>query len=258
MGTAFAGPGEHLNAELVAQADRAMYEVKRADGEHFLEDHRTSWGERSSGLDHDLPVAFEQGDLRVAFQPIVTCPDGRVTGVEALLRWTHPVTGVVPPSLLVAVAERIGMIGKVGAWVLDRSCREAARWGRDHPEMRLDVAVNISTNQLMAPNFVHEVPDALRRTGLPVGQPVLEVTENVLIEDSNLARSVLTELKELGVRIALDDFGTGYSSLSYLHELPIDIVKIDRSFLTGQRAGGRSNAIVRAVSDLAQPSTSPW
>jgi len=251
VGASFAGPGEPLNAEMVARADRSMYEAKRATGEHFLEGQRDGWGERSSGLDRDLPVAVERGDLRVAFQPIVGCPDGRVTGVEALLRWTHPDSGVVPASLLVAVAERTGMIGRIGAWVLDRSCREAVRWASEHPEIPLEVAVNISTYQLMAPNFVPEVAEALRRTGLPVAQLVLEVTENVLIEDSDLARSVLTDLKGLGVRIALDDFGTGYSSLSYLHELPIDTVKIDRSFLTGDRVRGRSIAIVAAVTDLA-------
>ena len=192
-------------------------------------------------LETDLRSALAEDQLDVAYQPIVRSADGLVTGVEALLRWTHPDRGAVPPLSMVEVAEQSGLISEIGAWVLERSCRDRGRWLHEHPGAPLDLAVNVSARQLMSPDFCATVASVLARTGMDPTALVLEITENIFIEDSERAMTVLADLKGLGVRLALDDFGTGYSSLSYLRRLPIDIVKIDQSFIAdiGPRPRGR-------------------
>ena len=253
VGMAFAGPGEDISDQLVVEADIAMYQAKRKGGAgHQIIDLREAHQavERNS-LETDLRAAFAQDQLDVAYQPIVRSADGLVTGVEALLRWTHPDRGPVPPLSMVEVAEQSGLISEIGAWVLERSCRDRGRWLHEHPGAPLDLAVNVSARQLMSPDFCATVASVLDRTGMDPTALILEMTENIFIEDSERAMTVLADLKGLGIRLALDDFGTGYSSLSYLRRLPIDIVKIDQSFIADIGQDPEGSAIVAAVTELA-------
>ena len=186
----------------------------------------------------------------LAYQPMVRTADGLVTGVEALLRWTHPQRGPVPAAEMIAAAEQSGLVNDIGAWVLERGCRERAGW-RHEGRPPLDLAVNVSGRQLMTTDFGATVAAVLERTGTDPASVVLEITEPVLIEDSERAMAVLTELKALGVRLALDDFGTGYSSLSHLRRMPIDIVKVDRGFVADIDRSPDVRAVIAAVTDLA-------
>ena len=204
-----------------------------------------------SSLERDLRTAFANRKLQVAYQPIVRVADGLVTGVEALLRWTDPDRGHVPALSMVAVAEESGLIGEIGAWILECSCRDRCRWLHDYPGAPLDVAVNVSARQLMSPDFRHIVEDVLAKTGMDPSALVLEMTENIVIDDSERAMTVLADLRQLGIRLAMDDFGTGYSSLSYLRRLPLEIVKIDQSFIADMGINPTSGAIVAAVTNLA-------
>jgi diguanylate cyclase (GGDEF)-like protein len=252
VGVAFAGPGEGISTALITQADVAMYRAKRSGGgQHHVIDLRGTTLSSDRDLERDLRAALENDGLDVVYQPIVRLRDGLVTGVEALLRWTDAERGVVPASEMVKVAERSGLITEIGAWVLERSCRERGRWLRDHPDNPLELAVNVSVRQLTNPGFLATVESVLARTGTPAENLVLEITEYVLLEDSERSMRRLTELKGLGLRLALDDFGTGFSSLSYLRRLPIDIVKIDQGFIADLGGPPASRAIVAAVTNLA-------
>jgi diguanylate cyclase (GGDEF)-like protein len=253
VGVAFAGPGEDISNQLVVQADTAMYQAKRKGGAgHQIIDLREAvkTHERDS-LEMDLRAAIGMNELDVCYQPIVWSADGRVTGVEALVRWTHPTRGAVPAVSLVDIAERSGLISDIGVWVLERSCLDRGGWLRDHPGAPLDLAVNVSARQLANPDFVRTVGSVLERTDMDPRALVLEVTENIFIEDTERAMTVLAELKQFGIRLALDDFGTGYSSLSYLRRLPIHIVKIDQSFIADIGSHPEGSAIVAAVTELA-------
>jgi diguanylate cyclase (GGDEF)-like protein len=252
VGMAFAGPGEEISVRLIANADIAMYQTKRKGGaSHQVIDLReASETLNRNSLERDLRSAFAQDNLTVAYQPIVRSADSVVTGVEALLRWEHPERGAVSALAMVEAAEQSGLIVKVGAWVLERACRDRGRWAAAYPDLPLDVAVNVSARQLMRQEFGATVASVLARTGMRPTALILEVTENLLVEDSDRAIATLTELKQLGVRIALDDFGTGFSSLSYLRRLPIDIVKIDQSFISDMTPPFGST-ITAAVTNLA-------
>jgi diguanylate cyclase (GGDEF)-like protein len=253
VGMAFAGPGKHLSAQTLVDADIAMYQAKRGGGAgHQILDLREAQRTTdSNSLELDLRSAFSRGQLEVAYQPIVRNTDGLVTGVEALLRWNHPVRGPVSAMSMVAAAEKSGLIREIGAWVLDRGCRDRSRWVHEHLAAPLDLAVNVSARQLMSGDFCATVAAVLDRTGMDPAALVIEITESVLIDDTERAMTVLGDLKQCGVQLALDDFGTGYSSLSYLRELPIDIVKIDQSFIAGIGHGPEGSAIVAAVTTLA-------
>lgn len=252
VGVAYAGPGDQISGSLIAEADRAMYEIKKesALGRVSLTPDSLPGRARSIALGRDLRAALTGAGLDVAYQPIVGPEDGVLSAVEVLLRWTHPDEGPLPPRSVIAVAERTGNIAELGAWVLERGCVDWTRWQRDHPEAAFDLAVNVSTMDLMTPQFASGLADTLARTQMSADHLVLEVTESVLTEDPERARVVLLELKALGVRIALDDFGSGYSSLSYLNRLPIDILKIDRAFIEGTSGAGRSTAIIEALTAL--------
>ncbi len=253
LGVAVAGPGDDVSSRLVTTADTAMYQAKRQGGAtHQVIDLREALRrEDHDDLEQDLQVALTAGQLEVAYQPVVRVLDGTVVGVEALLRWTHPQRGPVDPLQMVQLAERSRLILDVGAWVLERSCRDRQRWLHEHPHAPLEVAVNVSARQLMDRGFAATVSSVLLSTGMDPSALVLEVTETILIEDSVRALTVLRDLRDLGIRLALDDFGTGFSSLSYLRRLPIDIVKIDQSFVADIDNAATGGAIVAAVTDLA-------
>jgi EAL domain-containing protein (putative c-di-GMP-specific phosphodiesterase class I) len=249
---AFAGPGEEISSQLLLRADMAMYQVKRKGGGHFqIIDVRDSVPNDGETLESELRVALADGALDIAYQPIVRSADGLVTGVEALLRWDHPERGAVSSTSMVMVAEQTGLISGIGAWVLERSCRERGRWLAEHPGAPLDLAVNVSARQLIEPGFCANVARVLDVTRMDPTALVLEMTENIFIEDSERAMRVLSELNEFGIRLALDDFGTGYSSLSYLRRLPIHIVKIDQGFVADIGSAPTGRAIVAAVTNLA-------
>jgi diguanylate cyclase (GGDEF)-like protein len=253
VGMAYAGPGEEVSDELIERADVAMYQAKRKGGaSHQIIDLREArQTDDRNTLERDLRRAFAEEQLEVAYQPIVRSRDGLITGVEALLRWEHRDLGQVPPPVIVEIAEETGLIYDIGAWVLERSCRDRGRWLEVHPHAPLDVAVNVSVRQLMGSDLEAVVTQALTRTGMDPAHLVLEMTENVFIEDSERAKTILTHLDAFGVRIALDDFGTGYSSLCSLRDLPVHIVKIDQGFIADIGTAPRAAAIVAAVTNLA-------
>ena len=253
VGVAFAGPGEDISEELVAQADVAMYQAKRKGGaRHQNIDLREALRSVDShGLETDLRRAFANGNLDVAYQPIVRPGDGLVRGVEALLRWTDADRGSVATVSIVEIAEQSGLINEIGAWVLERSCLDRGRWLHRRPDALLDLAVNVSARQIVSTGFPATVADVLAKSGMDPTALILEVTEYVLLEDNDRATKVLLDLKDLGIRLALDDFGTGYSSLSYLRRLPIDIVKIDQGFIADIDHAPAGPAIAAAVTNLA-------
>jgi EAL domain-containing protein (putative c-di-GMP-specific phosphodiesterase class I) len=181
-------------------------------------------------------------ELELYFQPQFSSTDLSVTGFEALLRWNHPEHGFIAPPSFIAIAEACGLIGRIGSWVLERACNEAAGWG-----IPCRVAVNVSPLQIKDAGFGQLVADVLARAGLPPALLEIEVTEGVLIDDDQYVLGVLRELKASGVRLALDDFGTGYSSLSYLLRLPFDKIKIDKSFIQEQPTDSGAKAILDAI-----------
>jgi diguanylate cyclase (GGDEF)-like protein len=253
VGMAYAGPGQNISAQMLVDADVAMYQAKRKGGAgHQVIDLREAHETRErTSLDRDLRLAFAGDALHVEYQPIVRNADAIVTGVEALLRWTHRTRGSVPARSMIAVAESTGAIREIGAWVLERSCRDHHEWLQEHPTARLDLAVNVSARQLMSQDFCATVLGVLDRTRTDPMALIIEITENVFIEDIDRALVILANLSAIGVRLALDDFGTGYSSLSYLRDLPIDIVKIDQSFIAGIGSDPEAGAIAAAVTTLA-------
>ena len=253
VGMAYAGPGEAIDQQLVVDADIAMYQAKRKGGAahqviDLREAHQTA--DRHT-LEQDLHNAFAGHHLDVAYQPIVRVGDLALTGVEALLRWTHPDRGPIRTLDMVGIAEDNGLIIPLGAWVLERACTDHGRWLRESPRATLDLAVNVSSRQLLAPGYASTVAAVLASTGIDPAAVVLEMTEGIFIGDVARALTVLGDLRALGVRLALDDFGTGYSSLSYLRDLPVDILKIDQSFVRalGDTDAGRS--MVAAMTQLA-------
>jgi diguanylate cyclase (GGDEF)-like protein len=232
---------------LLANADAALYRAKhegRGTIRFFTAAMDQQLRERGA-LERDLRSAVGNDELFLEYQPQQS-KQGRIIGFEALVRWQHPVRGLIPPSDFIPLAEESGLIVPIGEWVLRAACREAASW-----QGGLQVAVNVSAVQFRRGNLEGLVRDVLTEMGLDPSRLELELTEGVLIEDAAHARSVLLALKSLGVRISLDDFGTGYSSLSYLETFPLDRIKIDRSFVSGIGRTERSLAIVRAVIGLA-------
>ena len=235
----------------LAQADAAMYQAKRG-GPARYEAYNPVMGEdkrRSSQLTHELRVALELGELSVHYQPVFTF-EGRIVGMEALLRWRHPELGSVAPDEFIPLLERSREIVPVGRWVLHEATRQCRTWQEEgHPD--LTVSVNVSARQFQDPDFAEDVRHGLTLAGLDPRCLILEITESALVMDIARIRAVMQELRELGVHIALDDFGTGYSSLLYLKGLPIDRLKVDRSFVSGLGTAGQDTTIVATVVDLA-------
>lgn len=232
---------------LLANADAALYRAKH-EGRGAIRLFTSAMDQQlrdRRAIEHDLRFAVERGELYLDYQP-QQHRDGHITGYEALVRWRHPVRGIVPPGEFIPIAERSGSIAQIDDWVLMEACREAASW--DQP---LRVAVNVSAAQFRRDNLDVQVRKALRESGLAASRLELEITEGVFIEDISRAKKAMQALKNLGILIALDDFGTGYSSLSYIEAFPLDRIKIDRSFVACLGQSERSLAIVRAVIGLA-------
>src|SRR5687767_1733271 len=242
--------------ELLRNADVAMYAAKaqaRGGWVHYDPRMHEAIVERVS-LEADLRRAIEGdgNELGLAYQPIVDVATGLIIGAEALLRWSHIDRGTVPPSVFIPVAEESGMIIPLGARVLGEACRRAAGWNAARPRQPITVTVNISGRQLPDPGLPAIVEGALSASGLAPENLVLEITETVIMQETEATLARLRELKQLGVRLAIDDFGTGYSSLSYLQRFPVDILKIDRSFTEGLQRGDHDAAFVRTIVSLAE------
>jgi predicted signal transduction protein with EAL and GGDEF domain len=234
--------------QLLKNADMALYRAK-ADGRatyRFFEPAMDSRVKARRVLEHDLRKALVDGEFESYYQPIVNLETKQITGVEALLRWRHPQRGLVLPNDFISVAEEIGLINQIGEWILRKACAEVVMW-----PTAVKLAVNLSPVQLRNNNLVPVVVQALAASGLPAERLELEITEAVLMQETEKALTTLHQLRGLGVRIAMDDFGTGYSSLSYLRKFPFDKIKIDRCFISGLSDGEDSIAIVKAVTDLA-------
>jgi EAL domain-containing protein (putative c-di-GMP-specific phosphodiesterase class I) len=236
-------------AGLLRRADLAMYDAKATGrGLRLYGPDLDSSNPRRLILVSELRAALQQGHVDIHLQPKARLGDGAVVGVEALVRWTHPELGEVPPEEFVGVAERSGLIGALTSRVLDLALAANARWRSEGVD--LHVAVNLSTRSLRDTDLVDEVSRLLTRHGVPSERLTLEITESSVMADPARAVTVLHRLRELGVRLSVDDFGTGYSSLSYLKRLPVQEVKIDRSFVTGLGVGSDDLAIVRSIIDL--------
>ncbi|MDQ1384355.1 MAG: hypothetical protein QOG65_1734, partial [Actinomycetota bacterium] len=231
IGIAVWNGGDEQADELVRHADAAMYRAKdrgRGRVELFDEPMQTQVSARLA-LESALRRAIDRDELVAYYQPIVAFTSGRPTHLEALVRWQRPDVELVPPDVFIGIAEETGLIHPIGEWMLNRAAHDCAGWQRLAPGV--GVSVNVSPRQFDSPSIVEAVAGVLRDTGLAPELLGLEITESVLLGDADETVGLLHELKALGVRVALDDFGTGYSSLTYLQRLPIDELKIDRTFL---------------------------
>lgn len=245
--------GDEGAEELLRNADVAMYEAKnRARGRWvvFDPDMHAALVDRVS-LELDLRRAIDRQELTLAYQPIVDLNTGKPTGVEALLRWTHARRGSITPATFIPVAEETGLIIPLGRWVLHEACRQGARWNARPGRDPITITINLSGKQLLHESIVDDVAAALTRSSLRPECLVLEITETVLMHETEVVLARLRALKALGVRLAIDDFGTGYSSLSYLQQFPVDVLKIDQSFIDGLLRGTNDAALVRTIVSLA-------
>ena len=238
---------------LMMQADLALYRAKQ-DGRNCFREHTPDLDHavrQRVGIADELASAVENGQLRLWYQPQVELASGRIVGVEALVRWQHPTRGLLAPGEFIGVAEHTGMIDRIGAWVIDEACRQARAWtdAGIAPDV---IAVNVSSNQFKATPELHEVvAESLLRHGVEASMLELELTESVLMEVTQHSGSMLTRLRETGLRISVDDFGTGYSSLSYLTRFPISRLKIAQELVLGIVDDPRNAAVVRAAIHLA-------
>lgn len=255
VGIAIARNPEVTAEELIRDADAAMYRAKgagRGRCELFDEEMRLAVVARLEG-ESDLRRAIDRGELDVYYQPQVDLTSGALAGVEALLRWHHPERGMISPAEFIPLAEETGLIIDIGRFALRTACAQAADWHAKYPAHRqLKMSVNLSAKQLQQSSLIDEVADALLEWELDPTTLMLELTETSLIEDMDSNVTRLEELLRLGVKIAIDDFGTGYSSLNYLRRFPVDILKIDRSFVQGVAGGPEEAGLARAIIKLAQ------
>ncbi|MET7401911.1 EAL domain-containing protein [Dactylosporangium sp. NPDC005572] len=240
--------------ELLRHADLAVYVAKDAGRDRWRRYESSLHSEivERHRLRADLDRAIADESLLLHFQPIVTLADGRTHGFEALVRWDHPARGMVPPDDFIPVAEESGLIVPLGAWVLSSAVKAAAQWRIAYPDTETYVSVNVSARQFRTPDFAPWVLAEIDRMGLPPRALLLEMTESLLLHDDGEVAGALAALREAGVRIAIDDFGTGFSSLSYLRRLPVDVVKLDKSFIDTIASSAEQHAVVDTIVQLAR------
>jgi diguanylate cyclase len=253
VGVAFAQPGKTTD-QLLTEADSAMYEAKE-DGKNCVRVFQASMRSRMFerlDLTNGFRWALGRSEFFLNYQPIFSLSDNRLRGFEALVRWNHPTLGEVEPLRFIPMAEETGFIVPLGRWILVEACEQLAVWNSGS-DRDLSLSVNLSRRQLTSPNLVDEIRSVLALSNIDPRQLILEVTENVLMKEPERAARVLGELRELGIRIAVDDFGTGYSSLSHLQRFPVDVIKIDKSFIDPLvQSNSESAAMVTAIMGLAR------
>nr|WP_308129593.1 EAL domain-containing protein [Actinoplanes polyasparticus] len=255
IGIATSAAGERPGDQLLGYADLAMYAAKRAgrNGYAIFDPTMTMSVLEEAQLRVDLEQALEHDEFAVLYQPVVDMQTQSVSSVEALVRWNHPRDGLLSPYHFIAAAEANGLIVPLGRWVLREACAQLARWRAESPAAAgLKVNVNLSARQFQYAGLVDDVAGALRDAGLDAASLTLEITESMLMEDIETAKRTLHSLRALGVRLAIDDFGTGYSSLSYLKQLPVDVIKIDKTFVDDVDTDADDVALVDAVAGLGQ------
>lgn len=253
LGVVFSDTSYDDPDKLLRDADIAMYQAKANGGDRYEVFHKGLYDNAVARLklETDLRQSLKQEDFILHYQPIVSMKTGKVTGVEALIRWQHPERGLVSPIEFIHVAEETGLISAIGEWVISEACYQLSKWQDKFAfEPPLGVSVNISSKELL-PDLVAHIKNVCFETGIDPGTLTLEITESILMESAEIIAPMLVRLKELGVKIHIDDFGTGYSSLSYLHRFPVDVLKIDRSFVAGMDSNGDNLEIVKAITTLA-------
>ncbi|MCB1172966.1 MAG: EAL domain-containing protein [Leptospiraceae bacterium] len=240
--------------DLVRDADIAMYHAKEhgKPWQFFNFDMQRELLEITA-IERELEAALTEGQFQLYYQPIVSLTNEQLQGFEALIRWEHPQKGMIPPERFIPIAEDTGLILAIGNWVLEESCRQMQAWNRENPaNSNLWVSVNVSLHQFTRIDLASQVSDILTKYNVAPSQIRIELTESLLMRDPDLIVRVMHRLRELGVKLAIDDFGTGYSSLSYLNKLPIDVLKIDRSFINGSQSSGDTVQIIRSLTTLAR------
>ncbi len=251
VGITITTTGKENPEELLRNADVAMYTAKsQGKGRYVVFENKmhAALVERIE-IENDLRRAVEREELTLNYQPIIELQTGRITGMEALARWTHPTRGMISPMEFIPVAEETGLIIPLGRWVLETACEQARAWQNQYfGEEPFTITVNLSGRQFQQANLIETIKTALKKSGLPPACLVLEITESMMLQNTEATILKLHEIKDLGVRLAIDDFGTGYSALSYLERFPVDILKIDKSFVDKISSGGREGAAVaRAI-----------
>ena len=254
IGIAVSAPHYVQPGEMLRDADIAMYRAKakgRAGYEVFQPGMHTV-AVAQLQLENDLRRAVERSELVLHYQPVVRLTDEKIIGFEALIRWNHPTRGLLYPDDFLTMAEETGLIVVIGSWALVEAATRMREWQQAFGRADLTISVNVSGRQLISPSFVSDVDSILNMTGLPPNTLCIELTETILMENSETAMKTLQKLRDLGVQVHIDDFGTGYSSLSYLHRFPIDSLKIDRSFISHIETGDENLEIIRTIIKLAE------
>ncbi len=253
IGVTFNATGYDNLENILRDADIAMYHAKANGSARYeifnTEMHRDVFARLK--LETDLRQAIKQDEFCLHYQPIVSAETGRIAGLEALLRWRHPGNGLVYPGEFVPAAEETGLIVPIGKWTLYEACRQLSIWQKRFPQAhRLTMSVNVSSSQML-PDLIRHIEEVIRDTGIEPGTLVLEITESMIMENAEAVAPLFQQLKDINVKLHIDDFGTGYSSLSYLHRFPVDVLKIDRSFVSRLGFNGDNMKIVRAIVTLA-------
>ncbi len=247
-------PDDGNSVELLLQyADTAMYYAKKDSSSHyrFFSHELRAYIDEQLAIENRLRHAIKNDELSVYYQPKIDTVSERVIGAEALIRWQNPDLGMVPPSIFIPVAEKYGLIEEIGSWVIDTACKEAVCW-KEYADCELQVAVNISPRQFRSANFLSIIDEALEKSGLDCRLLEIEITENLLMQDTHGPLEVLNELLKRNITLSLDDFGTGYSSLSYLKQFPLQVLKIDRSFINDMMENQYNMSLVDAIIAMAQ------
>ncbi|WP_299564894.1 EAL domain-containing protein [uncultured Mycolicibacterium sp.] len=254
IGVAPGVPGRDTTSDLLRRADQAVLAAKNAGGNQIMlfTDEMSLKSEFRNDIELHLQSVIENGALTLHYLPEIDMRTGRVLATEALVRWEHPTRGLLAPDLFIGVAESINLAGELGRWVMRTACAEFSSWRAAGVATDAVLRINVSPVQLVTDGFVESVADIMGEFGLPPRSVCLEITESVVVQDINTMRITLGELREVGVRVAIDDFGTGYSVLSHLKSLPVDTLKIDKSFVRELGSNPGDLAIVRAVIALAE------
>jgi diguanylate cyclase (GGDEF)-like protein len=254
IGIVVSAPRYQRAEEMIRDADTAMYRAKEL-GKGRCEVFDTSMlaaAEERLQVESDLRHALERRELELHYQPIVSLVEGRLCGFEALLRWRHPTRGLVSPAAFIPTAEETGLIVPIGVWVMEEACRQLCEWDREFAEYRdLVISVNLSARQCTDPALLEHVTRILRQTGLAPERLKLEITEGVVLENTDDVARILHDLRKIGVQLGLDDFGMGYSALSYLQRFPFQTIKIDRAFVSGVHDSANAE-IIRAIVSMAE------